>query len=163
MPIGTFLLRRGDVWSFRCRVPRKLAGRVRSKDVVQALRTGNVRIARFLAAAMAARIDGLWSDVEMAAENEVGRLIREWFVRELEWAWGQFNAGAAVRSVTGGVEDPNERRVRQLFALSELADHRLEDLGTAYRVGDYSAGMGPARAVVRELDAPIGERDRRLP
>ena len=159
---GSYLLRRGTGFSVRIRLPVALARATGRLEAVRSLRTRDPRMARALAAAIAVRVDGLWPDMAEAQENEVGRLIEAWFKRELDRAWRDFSTGASVRALVSDIEDPAERRARQGYALRTLADDRLDRLSAAFRVGDYGDGIELAREIVRELDAPIPEDDRRF-
>lgn len=164
MSQGIFVCRRGDSYSFRCWVPERVSSRLRSRHVVRGLRTRDPAVARFLAAAIATRIDGLWSDMAMTdgAKNEVSRLVEVWFKRELDRAWRQFRAGDDVREAVADVADPVERTARARYIQSEMADRRLDDLRDAFRADDYSEGVEAAREVVAELDSSIAEDDRRF-
>ena len=94
--------------------------------------------------------------------NEIERLIEAWFQRELDRAWRQFDAGAAVGGVVAGIEDAGERRAQVRHLVSSMADHRLDALSAMVRAGDYRAGHDPARAIQAALDAPVDEGDRRF-
>ena len=160
--LGTFLYRRGDTYSFRMRVPLRTQDRAGRRDLVRGLRTRDPAVARFLAAAIATRIDGLWAGIAMAEENEIARLIGAWFKREVDRAWRQYASGSQVQAVTAGLEDADERRAFQRYALRTMADDQLDQLSAAFRAGDYSEGREAARAIVAELDAPLDEGDRRF-
>ena len=100
--------------------------------------------------------------IEAGSENEVRKLIRRWFDRQLGVAWKQFTTGAEVRLLVGDINDPGERRAQTRYLMSELADQRCDRLSADYRVQDYREAYPAAREILSELDAPIAEDDRRF-
>ena len=144
-------------------MPAALARQKLRIEIVRSLGTSDPKMARLLAAAIAIRVDELWVTMAVAGtENEVQRLIKRWFDRQLEIAWKQFSTGSQIKALVSDIENPDERRARSRFLLSELADHRLDDLRGQFRAGDYGAGVEKAREVLADLDAPIAEDDRRF-
>lgn len=67
------LVRRGQIFAFRCRLPRPLGTSLESSALVVSLRTDDERLATALAQALALRVPGLWQLLREA----VGRLDRD--------------------------------------------------------------------------------------
>ena len=76
MAIGTFLTRRGDTYSFRCRMPARARSLIKRRDVVKGLRTRDSSTARFLAAVIATRIDELVSSMADHRLDELAAMVR---------------------------------------------------------------------------------------
>ena len=96
------------------------------------------------------------------SENEVKRLIRCWFDRQLGVAWKQFREGSEVKRLVADIDDPGERRAQTRYLMSELADQRLDRMSADYRARDYREAYPAVREILGELDAPIVEDDRRF-
>lgn len=88
MGIGSFVYRRGDTYSFRCRVPAHLRAKTRKQDLVFAVGTRDLDVARVLCAAIGWRVKRLWVELaHVASFEDVERLIREWFDSAVQRAW----------------------------------------------------------------------------
>ena len=158
MSLGTFVYRRGDSYSFRCAVPARLSERVPIRHLVRGLGTRDAATARFLAASVGVRLQGLWSEVgmsEVGSENEVRRLVRSWFDRQLKVAWKQFTEGSEVRRLVADVDDPGERRARTRYLMGELADQRLDRMSADYRARDYREAYPAVRKFWASWTRPL--------
>ncbi|MBF0876930.1 site-specific integrase [Gluconobacter cerevisiae] len=88
MGIGSFVYRRGDTYSFRCRVPAHLRAKTRKQELVFAVGTRDRDVARVLCAAIGWRVKRLWVELaHVASFEDVDRLIREWFDSAVQRAW----------------------------------------------------------------------------
>lgn len=92
---GENLLRRGDRWCFRCRVPGELVSIIGRREVVLTLRTGDRDVARYLAAAIRPRIGRWWVEAaRMAAggkeQHLIAELLRQRFTADLDKAFAQY-------------------------------------------------------------------------
>jgi len=94
---GSNLLRRGDRWYFRCRVPRRLVRLVGREKLVYALGTGDRDQARYLSAVIRVRLLAWWREVDgMADANKtdhvIAEIIRRRFTADLDIAFRQYAA-----------------------------------------------------------------------
>jgi len=97
MRSGENVLRRGDRWFFRCRVPLRLAAVLGKSELVYALRTSDREMARYLAAAIRVRLSAWWREVEgMADANKtdhvIAEVVRRRFAADLDIAFRQYAA-----------------------------------------------------------------------
>ncbi|EHH67469.1 site-specific integrase [Gluconobacter morbifer] len=170
MGIGSFVYRRGDTYSFRCRVPAWLRSRVAKQDVVFAVGTRDRDVARILCAALGLRIKRLWVELEsVSGFEEMDRIIREWFETALQRAWADNfldperdeiiseRIAALKRDRPGANFDFMGEKAR--FA-ADCADHTLQQLeeGTL----KASSFRSVARLLAAKAAPPILENDRRV-
>ena len=100
MPSGSYLVRRGRTYSFRCRLPIDLSIRVGRGEFVRALGTDQGRLARFLTAGLAIHLSGLWTGLRMIElDSEIEAALEVWFKQELDRAWKQYDSGAFARAM----------------------------------------------------------------
>ncbi|MBF0863476.1 MAG: site-specific integrase [Gluconobacter potus] len=170
MGIGSFVYRRGDTYSFRCRVPADLRSRVAKQEVVFALGTRDKDVARVLCAALGLRIKQLWVELErVSGFEEMDRIIREWFGATLQRAWADNfldpyrdeiiseRIAALKHDRPSANFDFTEEKAR--FA-ADCADHTLRQLeeGTL----NVSSFRNVARLLAAKAVPPILENDRRV-
>lgn len=170
MGIGSFVYRRGDTYSFRCRVPAHLRAKTRKQDLVFALGTRDRDVARVLCAAIGWRVKRLWVELaHVASFEDVDRLIREWFDSAVQRAWtDNFRDPArdelvAERMVSLEKEMPGVKvdfkQERDKFA-ADYAEHILQQIedGTI----DASCCRDVALKIAASTSPAIAPNDRRI-
>ncbi len=160
---GSYLLRRGDTFSFRCRVPMDLRQRTQRREIVRALGVSKHIVAKLFAAAIALSLERLWKRARMAeTSEEFNQLIEVWFDAERERVWRQFATGDLTRDLVS----PTDTRARRLqinrAILGEDADATLQALQGDFAAGDYAAAAPISRAIVAKLPEPFDEADQRF-
>lgn len=161
--VGSFVLCRGGTFSFRCRVPRRLAPKIGRHEIVKALGVDQLPVARFFGAAIGLRLKELWAALDVDDLGaDANRLIDEWFDREVKRVWAQFARGDLARAIVPTDATPDEEHEVQRQTMRATAEDRLERLNSAYQVDDYSAGYPVARKIAADLPDPLAEDDRRF-
>jgi len=163
MPTGPYLIRRGQTFSFRSRVPADLCSKLGRREIVRAIGSGEPRVARLVSAAIGIRLGDLWKRVRMAeAEADYGKLIEGWFKGELDRVWRQFSTGELGNALAPPEADADERRAAGFRMLSDDAEATLERIAEEHAKGDYWRALPIARAIVARLPEPFDEADQRF-
>ena len=154
---SSYLVRRGGTWSFRCRVPQSLVERLGRREVVRALRTGDGRLAGFLAASIAVRVPQLWAQMT-TRRADLDKLVAEWFAGELERAFRSFDAKSQfAESFYPPGADPDERARIHRRLVMEDAENILDHGADRFQGGDHRHMVKVARGLAEKADPPIPE------
>lgn len=153
------LLRRGARYSFRCRVPARLAKHVGRAEVVCAIGTGDGPLARLIATALAARIGHLWNRIMkqgMAANpEEMNRIVREWLRAELD-RWSMiFRSGGGFERMVPDPTGEGWDEARYLFQAD--AENSLDQLIEEGKAGRIDGVTKEARELAARMDPPLSE------
>lgn len=131
---GSYLVQRGSTFSFRCRVPRDLCERAKRQEIVRALHERQPIVARFMASAVALRLEQLWARLRMTeTTKEIDELIATWFTAECNKVWRLYASGdLASALVPAGADTVTERQINRDI-MARDADSILESLFIAVR------------------------------
>lgn len=160
---GSYVVRRGRTYSFRCRLPADLTVRLGRLEFVRALGTEKPAVAHLLAAGLGIRLEKLWTMLRMGgAEQEVEAALDAWFKQELERVWRQYASGDHARSLVPLEATAEEGLAIRRATLQGDADATLERRSADFHRGDYSAARAGTRSIVASLSAPFDEGDQRF-
>jgi hypothetical protein len=154
-PAASYLLLRHRQFSFRCRIPSRLAGILGRRELVRALGTANPALARLYAAAIALSLPKLWVALRMAEAGELEQLIDKWFSAKLDRQWKLFKGGTFAAALIPEDADPDQRWAisRQLF--QQDAELMLQRLADEYRNGSFGPAIPAAREIAGKLAEPL--------
>lgn len=145
-----YLVRRGEAWHFRARLPRALAASVGRQEVWRSLGS-DLPLARFCAALLGARIDDLWAVLRVTLADKVDAAIAAWLGREVNRAKRLFadeSFAEAVRPEGLTAEQTTDDH-RQMVAMD--AERRIEALAEDRAAGRLGRGGEGAREIGARL------------
>ena len=158
---GAYVVRRGTACYFRRRLPPKAVNLCERPCLIRSLRTDQIEVGRFLAAALALGWGYLIARLEVAtSRTEAEASITEWFNRELDRVWRQYRTGELTRRAVAPGTRPTSADARRL--LGDLAEMRSEDLEAEFADGDFSSAEPHVRDIVGKLSEPFDEHDQRF-
>jgi len=157
MGYGDNIMRRGNRWFYRCRMPSRLAPLVGRAKLVYALRTEDRNVARLLAADLRLRLATYWSRIEILARETpphvVAELMRRWFKSELEAAYRRYSDGSEFRNVMRDPDGPSAGREASVL-LAMDAEHMIETLADEHARRDYWRGHEMAHQMLASFGLP---------
>lgn len=160
MRYGENVLRRGDRWFFRCRVPSEFVQSVGKREVVYALGTSNRDVARYLASAIRLRLGQMWrgvGDMRDKPKHVITEIAKRWFQRELDAAYRRFHDGSEFSHALPEELSCSERRRESARLMGLDSMLRIDVLSQERRDRDYSRANLIAEGMLKEfgLDADV--------
>lgn len=170
MRYGSNLLRRGNRWFFRCRIPSDLSVLINRKEIVYSLRTDCKEVASFLGSAIRLRIKDYWQDIKRMASHDIAKhtltaQLQKRFQEDLDHAFKQYVAMLAAPNYNSALQreaeennlanfsQDNHERDKSVFmqpALQMLKNAGYDDTENSQRARVLSAFLAEKAGLIAE-------------
>jgi hypothetical protein len=154
----SYVRRRGRIWFFRWKFPRRLAGADYTGELVRSLKTSDFQLARRRAALIVLRIEVMTTSHPLPDRKELESSVRRWIDN---CVWRQEVRRAETNGIAhfdlAEIERMGEAEARELdglfrFGASHFAEHEKSRIGSVLQGGASGESLRPiVEAAAQEI------------